>query len=219
MRTDVKAVGDWKLLSLLGMGGMSNVYLAQHKLQPRRYSAIKLSKDFILDFEDKENDPCYMSTLLEWRTYQLFRKPPASSQSNLSSNRPRAAKRKLSQRLGVESRPHKAQKVALPETEAGAGALPTAYGYGFVEMHSARRHHGWLSLQLLGTNLHAVATNHSKPLTWSSFYKVRGIMLVHCGGRLVCVQKRVPFSENAAGLLPILSLEREDPRQHRQHEN
>lgn len=66
----IEAVGDWRLLCLLGMGGMSNVYLAQHSRQPGRSCAVKLTKDFVLDSSQPESDPCAAAVLLEWRTYQ-----------------------------------------------------------------------------------------------------------------------------------------------------
>ena len=184
----LKLVGEWRLLRLLGMGGMSNVYLAQDTAQPQRYCALKLTKDHVADFQDWQSDACYRATLLEWETYQMLHnptRPPNVSvtqdatqplDNSSSSIRP-DQKRKLAQRgSSVDSKVRAAKllKAAQPRVgpEAGCGALPVAYGYGFVEHGPARMQHGWLSLQLLGWNLHAVATDGCRPLTWQRFYQV-----------------------------------------------
>ena len=57
----LKLVGEWRLLRLLGMGGMSNVYLAQDMGKPQCYCALKLTKDHVLDFQDMRSDACLPS--------------------------------------------------------------------------------------------------------------------------------------------------------------
>jgi len=69
----------------------------------------------------------------------------------------------------------KVRRASQPAAE-GQGALPLAFGYGFVEVpkegSTSKRMHGWLSLEMLGWNLHAVSTTAPGINTWLKFYQV-----------------------------------------------
>ena len=217
----LKLVGRWRLLRLLGMGGMSNVYLAQDTARRQRYCALKLTKDHVADFQDWHSDACYRATLLEWETYQMLHDPTglpsapvaqAATQplGESSSIRP-DQKRKLAQRgSSVDSgvRAAKLLKAAQPRggPEAGRGALPVAYGYGFVEHGPARLQHGWLSLQLLGWNLHAVATDVCRPLTWQRFYQVSVQHTPHACSCVCLILSTVQNVQLASGMLDAVRL-------------
>lgn len=153
----LETVGSWRLLCLLGMGGMSNVYLGQHQRRPQLFCAVKLTKDFVMDASDMEADPCAASVLLEWRTYQQI-------------GRSVGVKRKLATDDGPSNAGRPAQQHGQPAAACN-GALPVAYGYGFVDVAPHNRRHGWLALELLGWNLHAVATDAKNPLDWTRFYQ------------------------------------------------
>ena len=169
-------VGDWKLLSLLGTGGMSDVYLAQHTARPATYCALKLTKDYILDHKHLKSDACYQSIVSEWQSFETIRTnedpkatdttqmPVGWGQDPVEPTHPPCNATKLKK--------ESAGSLQARIVGKAKGGLPAAYGYGFVKVGSAQHYHGWIAMQLLGWNLHSIATDKKKPLTWSTFYRV-----------------------------------------------
>lgn len=165
-------MGEWRLLSLLGSGGMSNVYLAQHRVKSDSYCAIKITKDYITRKENVSEDPCYESTVAEWKTYLAINKSlPAdkfpAKQIPADWGLKTEAKKPQNQARKVSAGSLQAKKVG-----SGSGLLPAAYEYGFVSVGKQKRFHGWIALQLLGVNLHACATDRESLLIWATFYRV-----------------------------------------------
>ena len=165
----LRRIQEWRLLSLLGTGGMSNVYLAQHTSRPDFFCALKLSKDYVTEVNDVKEDSCYQSLVSEWQCFQAIKQ---------SGDKCKAAYSGIPPHWGTDTaQPQRQRKESAGSLQArkvgtGKGALPTAYGFGFVKVGKEKHNHGWIAMQLLGWNLHAVAFDKSKVMTWTLFFRV-----------------------------------------------